>query len=126
MTIVIIGTSQILALLVALPVGILAAVKPYSWFDRIATTFADARAILARHGIEEPAAVRAHLAAAADETPKPGDPRLARAEAHITARTQESLHAAAAAARAAGTTPILLGDATHDAVVVEVLPHGSN
>ena len=37
-TIVIIGTSQILALLVALPVGILAAVKPYSWFDRIAST----------------------------------------------------------------------------------------
>jgi peptide/nickel transport system permease protein len=37
-TIVIIGLSQILALLVALPVGILAAVKPYSWFDRIAST----------------------------------------------------------------------------------------
>jgi len=39
-TIVIIGASQVLALLVALPVGILAAVKPYSWFDRIASTFA--------------------------------------------------------------------------------------
>jgi peptide/nickel transport system permease protein len=37
-TIVVIGASQILALLVALPVGILAAVKPYSWFDRIAST----------------------------------------------------------------------------------------
>lgn len=37
-TIVIIGLSQIVALLVALPVGILAAVKPYSWFDRIAST----------------------------------------------------------------------------------------
>ena len=39
-TIAIIGASQLLALLVALPVGILAAVKPYSWFDRIASTLA--------------------------------------------------------------------------------------
>lgn len=39
-TIAVIGASQVLALLVALPVGILAAVKPYSWFDRIASTLA--------------------------------------------------------------------------------------
>jgi peptide/nickel transport system permease protein len=39
-TIAVIGASQILALVVALPVGILAAVKPYSWFDRIASTLA--------------------------------------------------------------------------------------
>ena len=39
-TIVVIGASQILALLVALPVGVLAAVRPYSWFDRIASTLA--------------------------------------------------------------------------------------
>ena len=39
-TLVIIGASQIVALLIALPVGILAAVKPYSWFDRIASTLA--------------------------------------------------------------------------------------
>ncbi len=39
-TIAVIGMSQLLALLIALPVGILAAVKPYSWFDRIASTFA--------------------------------------------------------------------------------------
>ncbi len=39
-TIVVIGASQVFALLVALPVGILAAVKPYSWFDRIASTLA--------------------------------------------------------------------------------------
>jgi peptide/nickel transport system permease protein len=39
-TIIVIGLSQVLAILVALPVGILAAVKPYSWFDRIASTFA--------------------------------------------------------------------------------------
>ncbi len=39
-TIAVIGLAQLLALLVALPVGVLAAVKPYSWFDRIVSTFA--------------------------------------------------------------------------------------
>lgn len=39
-TIAIIGASQLLALAVALPVGVLAAVKPYSWFDRIASALA--------------------------------------------------------------------------------------
>ena len=39
-TIFVIGASQVFALLVALPVGVLAAVKPYSWFDRIASTVA--------------------------------------------------------------------------------------
>jgi peptide/nickel transport system permease protein len=39
-TIAVIGASQVVALLIALPVGILAAVRPYSWFDRIASTFA--------------------------------------------------------------------------------------
>jgi peptide/nickel transport system permease protein len=39
-TIIIIGLSQLLALVVALPVGVLAAVRPYSWFDRIASTLA--------------------------------------------------------------------------------------
>lgn len=39
-TIVVIGLSQVLAIAVALPIGILAAVKPYSWFDRIASVFA--------------------------------------------------------------------------------------
>ena len=39
-TIAVIGLSQLLALMVALPVGVLAAIKPYSWFDRIASTLA--------------------------------------------------------------------------------------
>jgi peptide/nickel transport system permease protein len=39
-TIAVIGMSQLLALLVALPVGVLAAARPYSWFDRIASTLA--------------------------------------------------------------------------------------
>jgi glycerate 2-kinase len=74
------------------------------------TTFADARAVLARYGIEEPAAVLRHLEAAADETPKPGDPRLANAEARFIATPAQSLEAAAAVARAAGVTPLVLGD----------------
>jgi peptide/nickel transport system permease protein len=37
-TLAVIGMSQLVALLIALPVGVLAAVKPYSWFDRIAST----------------------------------------------------------------------------------------
>jgi peptide/nickel transport system permease protein len=37
-TVAVIGLSQLLALAIALPVGVLAAVKPYSWFDRIAST----------------------------------------------------------------------------------------
>jgi peptide/nickel transport system permease protein len=39
-TLVVIGAAQILAILVALPVGVLAAVKPYSIFDQVANTFA--------------------------------------------------------------------------------------
>ncbi len=39
-TIAVIGASQVVALLVAIPVGVLAAVRPYSWFDRIASTVA--------------------------------------------------------------------------------------
>jgi len=75
------------------------------------TSFADARAILARRGVAVPDAVARHLERAEDETPKPGDPRLARAEAQIFARPRASLEAAASVARAAGITPLLLGDA---------------
>ena len=39
-TLLVIGSSQVLALLVALPVGVLAARRPYSLFDQIANTFA--------------------------------------------------------------------------------------
>ena len=39
-TLAVIGVSQIVALLIALPVGIYSAARPYSWFDRIASTIA--------------------------------------------------------------------------------------
>ena len=75
------------------------------------TTFADAAAILARYGIDAPASVKAHLAAAADETPKPGDLRLAAAEMRMIATPLMSLAAAAELAGAVGVTPLILGDA---------------
>ncbi|MGE0213072.1 MAG: glycerate kinase [Parvibaculaceae bacterium] len=75
------------------------------------TTVADARAILRRYGIDGPAAVIAHLGAGKNESPKPGDPRLARAEAVMMATPQRSLEAAAALARKAGVASVILGDA---------------
>ncbi|WP_296320653.1 ABC transporter permease [Reyranella sp.] len=39
-TLVVIGASQILAIAIAIPVGVLAATRPYSLFDQIANTFA--------------------------------------------------------------------------------------
>lgn len=74
------------------------------------TTFAEARSILARYRIELPPSVARHMEAASDETPKPGDPRLAGGRAVIVADARRALEAAAAKARAAGITPIVLGD----------------
>jgi hydroxypyruvate reductase len=76
-----------------------------------ATTFADARGILEKYGIAEPRAVIDHLRAAKDETPKPGDSRLANTELHMVATPQMSLEAAAEAARKVGIAPVILGDA---------------
>jgi glycerate 2-kinase len=74
------------------------------------TTFAQARAIIAKYRIDASAAVIRHLDAGVDETPKPGDPRLANAETKLIASPQKSLEAAAAIVREAGITPIILGD----------------
>lgn len=74
------------------------------------SSFADARAVLAKYRIEEPAAVIAHLAAARDETPKPGDPVFAEARYALIASPQQALAAAADAAAARGVTPIVLSD----------------
>ena len=74
------------------------------------TTFAQARAIIAKYHIDAPQSVIRHLEQAVDETPKPGDPRLAGVETKLIASPQKSLEAAAAVARKAGITPIILGD----------------
>ena len=39
-TLAVIGLSQVLALLIAIPVGVIAATRPYSIFDQVANTFA--------------------------------------------------------------------------------------
>ena len=75
------------------------------------SSFADARRIIAHYGIDLPPNVAAHLQAAADETPKPGDPRLAKTTNHIVARPQQSLEAAAEIAKLHGLLPKILGDA---------------
>ena len=74
------------------------------------TTCADALAICRRHGIALPPAALEGLASGAFESPKPGDPRLANHELHLIATPQQSLEAAAAAARAAGVEAHILSD----------------
>jgi hydroxypyruvate reductase len=76
-----------------------------------ASTFAEAREILARYRIDPPPSVGRCLVEGKDETPKPGDPRLEDAMMTIIAAPRASLDAAAAVARAAGVTPVMLGDA---------------
>ncbi len=75
------------------------------------TTFAEARALVAHYGMKLPEAATRHLAAAAEETPKPGDPRLAGAALRMIATPLMALRAMAAAARAEGLAPLILGDA---------------
>lgn len=74
------------------------------------TTLAEARAILDKYRIACPPAVRDHLADPASETPKPGDPRLARSEYHIVGSPAASLKAAAETAASAGYRVVDLGD----------------
>jgi hydroxypyruvate reductase len=75
-----------------------------------ATTCAEALAILKRYGIDVPRAVLADLESGALETPKPGDKAFAGHEVHLIATPQQSLEAAAAAARAAGLNSYILSD----------------
>ena len=98
------------------------------------TTFVDARAVLARYGIVEPAAAVRHIEQSKEETPKPGDPRLGRAQTVLIATPQMSLEAAAEVARRAGVTAMILGDAIEgearevgrvmSGIVRQVLLHG--
>jgi glycerate 2-kinase len=74
------------------------------------STFAEARAILAHYEIAPPPAVARRLAAAEDETPKPGDPIFARCRYVLAATPLMALNKAADAARAADLTPVVLGD----------------
>lgn len=74
-----------------------------------ATTFADARALVARFGLSLPAHVIARLHEETDETPKPGS--LDHSEFRLIATPAMALARAAEAARDLGLAPIILGDA---------------
>jgi glycerate-2-kinase len=73
------------------------------------TTFADARALIARYGITPTPDVAARLAQDHDETPKPGS--LPHAEFRMIATPMMALNAVADAARGLGLTSVILGDA---------------
>jgi hydroxypyruvate reductase len=73
------------------------------------TTFADARAIMARYGIDAPTSVAARLAQTSDETPKPGE--LPNTEFELIATPMMALTRMAETARGLGLTPLVLGDA---------------
>lgn len=97
------------------------------------TTSAEALAILERYHIEVPANVRAWLEDPRSETLKPGDPMLSRSHFQLIATPQQSLDAAAQAARDAGITPLILGDLegearevakVHAGIARQVVLHG--
>lgn len=74
------------------------------------TTLADARAIVARRGLDlPPAAVRA-LDDPANESPKPGDPIFAGSEFQLVARPADAFRAVERKIASAGWEPVFLGD----------------
>jgi len=88
------------------------------------STRQDALAVIRKYGISASDAVMRHLESEACETPKPGDSRLASVESHIIGTPQAALDAAAAVARAAGLTPIILGDLEGEARDVALVHAG--
>ncbi len=75
-----------------------------------ASSCADALLILKRYQIDVPTRVLDFLKNNVLETPKPGDPAFAGHEQHLIATPQQSLEAAADAARAAGIAAYILSD----------------
>ena len=75
-----------------------------------ATTCADALAVLQRYGIKLPDEVIEALETGRLETPKPGDAVFRSNTVHLIATPQQSLEAAAVAARAAGLDAYILSD----------------
>jgi len=90
--------------------------------------------ILERYDLNVPAPVIAWLNSEAAETPKAGDPGLARVQNILIAAPHASLQAAAAYARAQGIAPLILGDAiegearecakVHAGIAISCATHG--
>ncbi len=74
------------------------------------TTLADARAIVAKYGLDVAPSVTRALADPVNETPKPGDAIFAGRRFMLAARPADALRAAEAAVTAAGYECISLGD----------------
>src|SRR6516162_7174192 len=74
------------------------------------TTLADARTVAARFGLALSPAIAHALEDAANESPKPGDPRLKGTTFRIIARPADALIAAASRIKTAGYECLLLGD----------------
>ena len=98
------------------------------------TSYADALGVLEKYRIDPPKAVMDHLLAGRDESPKPGDPRLARTSTVLVATPQMALERAAEVALRAGVTPVILGNAlegesrevalVHAGIARQVAGHG--
>jgi glycerate 2-kinase len=73
------------------------------------TTLADARAIVAKYGLEVDDAIRRALDEVSNESCKPGDPAFARAKLELIARPRASLDAAIGKAKDAGYEIVDLG-----------------
>jgi len=73
------------------------------------TTLADARAIVAKYGLQVDDAIRRALEDPANESCKPGDPAFAHARFELIARPKASLDAAVARAKQAGYEVVDLG-----------------
>ncbi|MCV2360006.1 glycerate kinase [Paucibacter sp. TC2R-5] len=99
-----------------------------------ATTCGQALAICQRYGIALPAAAQQGLSSGAFETPKPGAACFAGQQMRLIATPQQSLQAAAEAARALGLAAYILSDAiegesrevgrVHAAIARAVARHG--
>jgi hydroxypyruvate reductase len=89
------------------------------------TTRENALAIIARYGIGIPDHVRRFLASPEAETPKPGDPKLNRAEARIIAAPAQSLAAAKTLAMDRGLKIIDLGDRVEGEASVVAKAHAA-
>ena len=95
----------------------------------------DALRILEKYGIDIAPAVRAALEDPDNETPKPGDSRLAHHSVAVIATARQALQAAADLARASGYRPLVLSDrvegearmvaVSHAALAHSVIEHGS-
>lgn len=98
------------------------------------STFAEAVSILRKYGIQEPATILEYLQHSKDETPKPGDSRLAGSKTVMLATAQDALEAAAAKARSLGYEPVILGNSiegesrdvasVHAAIAHQIATHG--